>query len=213
MSGTARGDASPPESAGGSRLGILGMLFRIEALKTTKRLAFWVTTGIFAGFNVIFCGNPGPPSDSETGRRLLRTPGQLAGDSSASREHRPLLPRGHDDPPVRPRILVADRTAECHRRAEQEALLHREDHRPRSPCGALSCHSRRSRVRRHTLQPERGWLANRGARRHQLHDRLRTGSGAVGKRGVHAWPLWCALRGPRWGSCLCTCLSSRFCLN
>ena len=54
MSGTARGDASPPESAGGSRLGILGMLFRIEALKTTKRLAFWVTTGIFAGFNVIF---------------------------------------------------------------------------------------------------------------------------------------------------------------
>ena len=54
MSGAARGDSSPPESAGGSRLGILGMLFRIEALKTTKRLAFWVTTGIFAGFNVIF---------------------------------------------------------------------------------------------------------------------------------------------------------------
>ena len=54
MSGAARGDSSPPQRAGGSRLGIFGMLVRIEALKTTKRLAFWVTTGIFAAFNVIF---------------------------------------------------------------------------------------------------------------------------------------------------------------
>ena len=54
MSGAARRDSSPPAGARVSRLGILGMLFRIEALKTTKRLAFWVTTGIFAGFNVIF---------------------------------------------------------------------------------------------------------------------------------------------------------------
>ena len=54
MSGAVRREASPPESTGGSRLGILRMLARIEALKTTRRLAFWVTTGIFAAFNAVF---------------------------------------------------------------------------------------------------------------------------------------------------------------
>ncbi len=41
-------------SGGGTRTGILGMLVRIEALKTTKRLGFWVTTGIFFAFNAAF---------------------------------------------------------------------------------------------------------------------------------------------------------------
>ena len=54
MSGAVRQDSSPPEADRGSRLGVLGMLARIEALKTTKRLAFWVTTGIFAAFMVMF---------------------------------------------------------------------------------------------------------------------------------------------------------------
>ena len=54
MSGADRRNSSPPGSDGGSRLGIFGTLVRIEALKTTKRLAFWVTTGIFAGFNALF---------------------------------------------------------------------------------------------------------------------------------------------------------------
>jgi len=54
VSGADRGNSSPPGSDGGSRLGIFGTLVRIEALKTTKRLAFWVTTGIFAGFNALF---------------------------------------------------------------------------------------------------------------------------------------------------------------
>ena len=47
MSGDgARGD--------GARTGIFGVLVRIEALKTVKRLGFWVTTGIFFVFNVAF---------------------------------------------------------------------------------------------------------------------------------------------------------------
>ena len=54
MSGAVRQDSSPPEADRGSRLGVLRMLARIEALKTTKRLAFWVTTGIFAAFMVMF---------------------------------------------------------------------------------------------------------------------------------------------------------------
>lgn len=47
MSGNgARGDTA--------RAGTFGMLVRIEALKTTKRLGFWVTTGIFFAFNAAF---------------------------------------------------------------------------------------------------------------------------------------------------------------
>lgn len=38
----------------GARMGIFGMLVRIEALKTTKRLGFWVTTGIYVAFNAAF---------------------------------------------------------------------------------------------------------------------------------------------------------------
>lgn len=41
-------------SGGGTRTGIVGMLVRIEALRTTKRLAFWVATGIFLAFNAAF---------------------------------------------------------------------------------------------------------------------------------------------------------------
>ena len=52
MSADAR-TASGPESAA-PRPGILRILFRIEALKTAKRAAFLVTTGIFAAFNVMF---------------------------------------------------------------------------------------------------------------------------------------------------------------
>ncbi len=54
MTGAAPGDSSPPGPDGGLRLRILGVLIRIEALKTTRRLAFWVTAGIFAAVNAIF---------------------------------------------------------------------------------------------------------------------------------------------------------------
>ena len=57
MSGDARRDSSGSARGGGSRPGILRVLVRIEALKTTKRLAFWVTTGIFAAFNAVFAMN------------------------------------------------------------------------------------------------------------------------------------------------------------
>ena len=33
---------------------MIGVLVRIEALKTAKRLGFWVTTGLFAAFNAMF---------------------------------------------------------------------------------------------------------------------------------------------------------------
>ena len=55
MSAAAR-TAPGPESAA-SRPGILRVLFRIEVLKTTRRLAFWVTTGIFGAFNVMITIN------------------------------------------------------------------------------------------------------------------------------------------------------------
>ena len=52
MSGDgARGDGVRGD---GARTGIFGVLVRIEALKTVKRLGFWVTTGIFFVFNVAF---------------------------------------------------------------------------------------------------------------------------------------------------------------
>ena len=57
MTGAAPGDSSPPGPDGGLRLGIFGVLIRIEALKTTRRLAFWVTAGIFAAVNAIFAAN------------------------------------------------------------------------------------------------------------------------------------------------------------
>ena len=57
MTGAAPVDSSPPGPDGGLRLGIFGVLIRIEALKTTRRLAFWVTAGIFAAFNAIFAAN------------------------------------------------------------------------------------------------------------------------------------------------------------
>ena len=41
-------------SGDGARGGTFGMLVRIEALKTTKRLGFWVATGIFFAFNAVF---------------------------------------------------------------------------------------------------------------------------------------------------------------
>ena len=41
-------------SGDGARGGIFGVLVRIEALKTVKRLGFWVTTGIFFVFNFAF---------------------------------------------------------------------------------------------------------------------------------------------------------------
>ena len=59
MTGPAPGDSSPPGPDGGLRPGelraqALRVLIRIEALKTTRRLAFRVTTGIFAAVNAIF---------------------------------------------------------------------------------------------------------------------------------------------------------------
>ena len=118
MSGAVRQNSSPPEADRGSRLGVLRMLARIEALKTTKRLAFWVTTGIFAAFMVMFA--------IDMVRSAIRRPNATFAlpDSwpeilQPPGEHRPLLPRRGDDPALRPRVLVADRTAECHRRAEQ----------------------------------------------------------------------------------------------
>lgn len=45
------GDGVRGDSA---RAGIFGVLVRIEALKTAKRLAFWVTTGMFFAFNAAF---------------------------------------------------------------------------------------------------------------------------------------------------------------
>lgn len=52
MSGDgARGDGVRGD---GARTGIFGVLVRIEALKTVKRLGFWVTTGIFFVFNFAF---------------------------------------------------------------------------------------------------------------------------------------------------------------
>ena len=57
MTGAAPVDSSPPGPDGGLRLGIFGVLIRIEALKTTRRLAFWVTAGIFAAVNAIFAAN------------------------------------------------------------------------------------------------------------------------------------------------------------
>lgn len=56
MSAAATGAASGPEG-GTSRLGIVRILFRIEVLKTTRRLAFWVTTGFFTAFTAIFAIN------------------------------------------------------------------------------------------------------------------------------------------------------------
>lgn len=54
MTGPAPGDSSQSGPDGGLRPGILGVLIRIEALKTTRRLGFWVTAGIFAAVNAIF---------------------------------------------------------------------------------------------------------------------------------------------------------------
>lgn len=53
MSGAAGGGTSVPVRGGGSRAGIVGVLFRIEVLKAVKRRAFWVTVGVFAAFSAI----------------------------------------------------------------------------------------------------------------------------------------------------------------
>ena len=55
MSADTRTASGPGGTA--PRPGILKVLFRIEALKTAKRAAFLVTTGIFAAFNVIIAIN------------------------------------------------------------------------------------------------------------------------------------------------------------
>ena len=57
MTGPAPGGSPPSGPVGGLRPGMLGVLIRIEALKTTRRLGFWVTAGIFAAVNAIFVAN------------------------------------------------------------------------------------------------------------------------------------------------------------
>ena len=57
MTVPAPGDSSPSGPDGGLRPGILGVLIRIEALKATRRMGFWVTAGIFAAFNAVFVAN------------------------------------------------------------------------------------------------------------------------------------------------------------
>ena len=53
MSGAEGGGPSARARAGRNRTGMVGVLLRIELLKTLKRRAFWVTWGAFAALNTV----------------------------------------------------------------------------------------------------------------------------------------------------------------
>ncbi len=53
MSGATGGGTATRGREGGFRTGIVGVLLRIEVLKTVKRRAFWVAIGVFAAFNAM----------------------------------------------------------------------------------------------------------------------------------------------------------------